>query len=251
MCLIAAAIPGRGEYIRLALEASGTPYTDVANQKQGGYEDVKKAIDQQSIGDADGNPPAFAPPALRIPGGGKDGKTLVIHQTASILSYLGARIEMIPEDEADGLYVDQMTLTALDLSNETHDVHHPIAVSLYYEEQQDEAKKRAEDFRVRRIPKYFSYFERILKGNEKEGGGRLLVGSKLSYADTTLWQVLDGLHFMFPKELKAREEEFPLLIGKFYPGVKEQKQIQAYLQSDRRMQYGMGLFRKYPELDRT
>ena len=123
-------IPGRGEYVRLAFEAAGVPYTDVANQKEGGYSDVQKAIDQKSTGDGDGNPPAFAPPALRVPGGGKDGKTLIIHQTPNILSYLGARIDMIPEDEADGLYVDQMTLTALDLQNEIHDVHHPIAVGV-------------------------------------------------------------------------------------------------------------------------
>ena len=243
-------IPGRGEYIRLAFEAAGVSYTDVANQNPGGYEEVKKAIDRNSTSDADGNPPAFAPPALRVPGGGKDGKTLIIHQTPNILSYLGSRIDMIPEDEVDGLYVDQMTLTALDLSNEAHDVHHPIAVGLYYEDQKEEARKKAEGFRGNRIPKYFSYFERILDGNEKIGGGKYLVGGKLTYADTTIWQIIDGLHFAFPNEVKARESEFPLLLGRFYPSFKEEKGLQEYLKSNRRLEYSMGLFRKYPELDR-
>ena len=116
-------IPGRGEYIRLAFEAVGVPYTDVANDKDGGYDDVLGAIDKNASS-IDGNPPCFAPPALRVPGAGKDGKTLIIHQTPNILSYLGARIGMIPEDEVDGLHVDQITLTALDLNNEAHDTHH-------------------------------------------------------------------------------------------------------------------------------
>ena len=243
-------IPGRGEFIRLAFEAAGVPYTDVANQKEDGYDEVKAVIDLQSTGDSDGNPPAFAPPILRVPGAGKDGKTLIIHQTPNILSYLGARIEMIPEDEVDGLHVDQMTLTALDLANEVHDVHHPIATALYYEEQKDESLQKADDFRKNRLPKFFNYFERILKGNEKHGNGKYLVANRLSYADSTIWQVVDGLYFMFPKEMKAREHEFPLLLGTLYPNFKEEKGIKEYLQSPRRLKYSMGLFRDYPELDR-
>lgn len=240
--------PGRGEFIRLAFEVAGVPYTDVANEKVDGYDDVFKVIDKDSTGDADGNPPSFAPPALRVPGGGKDGKTLVIHQTPNILSYLGSRIDMIPEDEVDGLHVDQMTLTALDLSNEVHDVHHPISIMLYYEDQTEEAKKKATIFRDARLPKYFSYFERILKGNEKQGGGKYLVGDKASYADTTIWQIIDGLYFAYPKEMKARESEFPLLLATFYPNLKDV--LKEYLNSKRRLPYGNGLFRDYPELDR-
>ena len=219
----------------------------MANEKEGGYDDVRKVMDKDSSGDADGNPPVFAPPALRVPGAGKNGKTLVIHQTPNILSYLGARIDMIPEDEVDGLFVDQMTLTALDLNNEAHDTHHPIAVMLYYEDQVGEAKKKAEDFRENRIPKYFSYFERILKGN-KQGDGKYLASEKVTYADTTIWQVIDGLYFAFPNEMKARESDFPILLGTFYPNLKEK--LTEYLSSKRRQQYSQGIFRHYLELDR-
>ena len=45
---------------------------------------------------------------------------------------------MVPEDEPGQMHVSQITQTALDLSNEAHDVHHPIAVGLYYEDQKDE-----------------------------------------------------------------------------------------------------------------
>jgi len=185
-------IPGRGEYIRLPLEASGAAYSDPGNEKNNGNKDVLSLIDQKSLGDDDGNPPVFAPPALRIPGAGKDGKSLLIHQTPTILQYLGPKIGMVPEDDAGQMHVEQMTQTALDLSNEAHDVHHPVAVGLYYEDQKDEALRRSKDFRDNRIPKFFNYFERILKSNEDVGKGQYLVGGKLTYADTTLWQVVDG-----------------------------------------------------------
>lgn len=117
-------------------------------------------------------------------------------------------------------------------------------------DQKDESLRKATDFRENRIPKYFSYFERTLKHNESQGHGKYLVGSKLTYADTTWWQVMDGLHFAFPREMEARRKDYPLLFEKFYPGIKEEKGIKEYLDSDRRLQYSMGLYRHYPELDR-
>lgn len=187
-------IPGRGEYIRLPLEAAGIAYMDVANEQKDGYSVIQAAYDPNSTGDEDGNPPVFSPPALRVAGGGKNGKALVIHQTPNILFYLGPHIGMAPEDEADRLYANQLVLTALDLSNETHDTHHPVAVGDYYENQKEESLRKATDFRENRMPKFFSYFERVLKWNNNNGKGlgQYLVGDKLSYADTTLWQVIDG-----------------------------------------------------------
>lgn len=185
-------IPGRGEYIRLALEAAGIAYSDPANNEEGGYATVLAACDKKSTGDEDGNLPIFSPPALRILGGGKDGKNLLINQTPNILMYLGPRIGMVPEDdEVAKLHINQLTLTALDLSNEAHDTHHPVGVMVYYEDQKEEALRKAQVFRDHRIPKFLDFFERVLKGN-KQGKGQYLVGEKLTYADTTLWQVLDG-----------------------------------------------------------
>lgn len=243
-------VPGRGEFIRLALEAASIPYNDVANNDKKGYSIVQAACSPKSTGDTDGNPPAFAPPALRVPGAGKDGKTLLIYQTPNILIYLGPHLGLAPEDEVERLWVNQNMLTALDLNNETHDTHHPIAVMQYYEDQKEEALKKSKNFRENRIPKYFSFFERVLKGNEETGKGKYLVSDMLTYADTTLWQVMDGLHFAFPKELEARSNDYPLLFGTFYPSIKEEKHLKEYLASDRRLPYSMGVFRHYPELDR-
>lgn len=245
-----ATIPGRGEFIRLALEAVGEPYTDAANASKPGAREVYSRIDRNSTGDEDGNPPHFAPPMLKIPGAGKNGKTLVISQTANILLYLGSKLGLAGEDDVDKYYVNQLVLTVMDLFDENHSTHHPIASSLYYEDQAEEAQKKSKDFRETRIPKFFGFFERVLKGNEEKGHGKYLVGSSLTYADTTFWHVLDGLNFAFPKELKAREKDYPLIFTKFYPGIKEEKGIKEYLASGRRIPFSNGVFRHYPELDR-
>ncbi|KAK9242714.1 hypothetical protein V1506DRAFT_50309 [Lipomyces tetrasporus] len=234
-------IPGRGEFVRLVFEATGTPYIDVSNQETRGYAKAKKLT-------AEGKPPVFAPPALLIHGEGYDGKPLLISQTANILLYLGPKLGLVPEgDEVARYYINGLTLTALDLCNEAHDVHHPIDVAQYYEEQKKEALKRAQAFK-RRISLFLEYFEGVLNSNE-EGAGNYLVGKQLTYADTTLWQVLVGVEFAFPKTVGKVSKSCPLLFSKFKESIKEQKGLQEYLSSDRRLPFSMGIFRYYPELD--
>lgn len=266
-------IPGRAEFVRLAFQAAGVAYSDLANDNpptktdSNGYGIVQQlCINQDSLGE-DGNPPVFSPPALRVQGTGKDGKSLIIHQTPNILLYLGPKLRLVGTEEHELYYVNQLTLTALDLNNEVHDTHHPVAVAKYYEgeccyldskrhvidmytDQKEEALKKATDVRETRIPKYLSYFERALKSNETAGKGKYLVGDKITYADTTLWQLVDGLKYAFPKEMEARSKEFPIIYDTFYPGIKSEKWLADYLDSTKRKPYSMGVFRHYPELDR-
>ncbi|KAK1808573.1 hypothetical protein LTR12_017067 [Friedmanniomyces endolithicus] len=245
--------PGRGEFIRLALEAAQVPYTDVSNSSKEGYSAVQQTcMSPKNLSSSDGNPPVFAPPALRIPAQEGGGKALVIAQTPNILWYLAEKLAFGPRDEAGRYHVQQVVLTALDLNNEMHDTHHPVAVGKYYEEQREEAGRKAQDVRETRIPKYLSYFDRVRQHNERDcgGQGKYLVGEKLSIADTTVWQVLDGLMFAFPKEMEARKKEFPELLGMFYENVKEDGGLKEYLSSKRRLPYSMGVFRYYKELDR-
>lgn len=243
-------IPGRGEFIRLVFEAAGVSYKDPANEtKDGGMDIVASLTNPESVGE-DGNPPVFAPPALKVPGEGKNGGPLLIYQTPAILSYLGERLDLAGTDEAEKMFILSHTLTALDLNNEAHDTHHPVAVSKYYQDQKEEALKKATDFRENRIPKFFGFFERVLKGNEAVGKGKFLVGDKLSYADTTLWHVLSGLEWAFPSELDFRKKDYPLLFGSFYDNVVQTPGIKEYLASERRLRFSMGVYRNYPELDR-
>jgi glutathione S-transferase len=193
---------------------------------------------------------------LRIKSAVSDGNggsaPLVLAQTANILLYLGPILGLAGQAEMDRFFVNQLTLTALDLNDEVHETHHPIAGMQYYEEQKDAALLRSRYFREYRIPKFFGYFERVLRANEAKGKGVFMVGEALTYADTTFWQMVDGMLFAFPKEMEARKEsgEFPLIFDKFYDGVKNIDGIKEYLASDKRMKYSNGIFRHYPELDR-
>jgi glutathione S-transferase len=237
-------IPGRGEHIRLALEEGGATYTDTA-VIQGGINSVLAQIDPKSLGD-EHNPPTCAPPIL------KHGD-LVINQTPNILLYLGPKLSLVPsiEEDEDGIYhVNQLALTALDgLSNEPHDCHHPIASGLYYEDQKVEAKRKSEDYTKNRLPKFLGFFERVLKG-EASKGGEWLYGGRLTYADLVLWQCVDGLKWMFPNAMAKLEKSGEYDgIWAHYERVKGRERIKAYLGSERRQKYGMGIYRHYPELD--
>jgi glutathione S-transferase len=228
-------IPGRGEFVRLALEEVGAPYVDVGRTK-GGEDRMLALMARKGLAH-----PPFAPPFL------KAGK-LLIGQTANILLFLGERHGLAPTQTAGRLWTHQMQLTLADLVVEAHDSHHPIASSLYYEDQRREAKRRAADFIARRMPKFLGYFERVLASNSR--GPAHLVGSRLTYADLSLFQVVAGLQYAFPNAMGrlARRHARVLALAQ---SVAARKRVAAYLASKRRLPFNeQGIFRHYPELDR-
>jgi len=229
-------IQGRGEFVRLALEEAGAGYVDVARQPadQGGGE---RAL-VQTMGDLD--PPPFAPPFL-VSG------TMVIAQTANILLYLGRHHNLAPRDEAGRLWVNQLQLTIADLVEEAHNVHHPIAGSLYYEDQRAAAAQSAVVFRKERMPKFLGYFERILNSGGETGAG--LAGEQLCYADLSLFQVVRGLQYAFPKRMAAMSPDLAAVLA-LAERVERRPNIARYLSSPRRIAFNeQGIFRHYPELD--
>jgi glutathione S-transferase len=225
-------IQGRGEYIRLALEEAGAPYVDVA--RRSGGEDKLIAImeskREQYL--------PFAPPFL------KAGR-LMIAQTANILHYLGPRHGLAPKTEQGRLFVHQLQLTIADFVEEVHNTHHPIGSALYYEDQRKEAKRYSSEFWQRRPQKYLGYFERVLD----RSGGPWLTGRRLSYADLSLFQVVEGLRYAFPKAMQRLEPTIPGVVA-VRDAVAKRKRIAAYLASPRRIPFNeYGIFRHYKELD--
>ena len=228
-------IQGRGEFVRLALEEAGTPYIDVA--RTDGGEDRMLAL----LDDAAQSFPPFAPPFL------KAGRR-VIAQTANILLFLGERHALAPKADAGRLWTHQLQLTLADLVAEVHDTHHPIASSLYYEDQRREAKLRAADFLSHRLPKFLGYFERVLAGNR--AGTATLVGRSTTYADLSLFQVVSGLTYAFPNAMAHLGRRHPQVLA-LHERVATRPRIAAYLASARRIPFNeQGIFRHYPELDR-
>jgi glutathione S-transferase len=226
-------IQGRGEFVRLALEECGADYIDVARTQ--GVKGMLRFL----TGNECATPP-FAPPFLRT-------GALVIGQTANILLYLGAHHGLAPRDEAGRLWAHELQLTLADLLVEFHDSHHPIGSGLYYEEQKPEAARRAADFLHHRLPKFLSYFERVLKQNPAEE--RHLVGDRLSYVDLSTFQVIAGARYAFPRAIKSLAPRFPELMA-LHEQVSRRPRIAAYLASSRRLPFNeQGIFRHYPELD--
>ena len=235
-------IQGRGEFVRLALEAAGAPYVDVArgNAKAGaGVPAMLHYLEDEGV-----RRPPFACPFL------VDGRK-VIGQTAAILLYLGPRLELVPAGEADQLWVHQIQLTLADLVVEAHDTHHPIANSLYYEDQKPAALRRSEDFRRARLPKFMGWCEKVLERNAGNGQRELprMVGGRLTYADLSLYQVVEGLLYAFPIATRRVLRKAPLVTA-LHAGLPGHKRLGAYLASERRIPFNeQGIFRSYPELD--
>lgn len=241
-------IQGRGEFVRLALEAAAAPYVDVARfdagkgsaRGSGGERQGMRAMMRFLDGGKVDRPP-FAPPFL-------EAGRLLIAQTANILLYLGPRHGLAPRSEAGGLWTHQLQLTIADLVAEVHDAHHPIATSLYYDQQRTPAARRTQHLLAERIPKYLGYFERVLARNP--AGPAHLVGAALTYADLSLFQVVAGLEYAFPRAWTAQAGRYRR-VRRLIERVRAQPRIAAYLESPRRIPFNTdGIFRHYPALDR-
>ena len=228
-------IQGRGEFVRLALEEAGADYADVARETGRGK---GVAALMALMTGRDTIRPPFAPPFL------KAGRQ-IIGQTANILAFLGPRHGLVPAGEPGWLWANQLQLTIADLVDEAHDTHHPIASSLYYEDQKAEAKRRSADFVKTRIPKYIAHFEAVLA----RGGGRYLAGGRLTYPDLSLFQAVEGLRYAFPRAMKRIERKHPNVVA-LHDRVAARPRIAAYLASDRRIPFNEdGISRHYRELE--
>jgi glutathione S-transferase len=228
-------IQGRGEFVRLALEELGQSYVDVARRpgRGGGVPAMITLLDGKRV-----KHPPFAPPFLKR-------RELIIGQTANILLFLGIRHGLAPRSDAGRLWTHQLQLTIGDLVAEVHDTHHPIAGGIYYEDQRREAKRRAADFLQHRAPKFLRYFERVLE----HSGGRYLLGRRFTYADLSLFQVVEGLRYAFPKAMTRLEKKIPHVVV-VHDSVAGRARLSAYLASERRIAFNQqGIFRRYKELD--
>lgn len=226
-------IQGRGEFVRLALEEAGADYVDVARRGKSGLRAMTKVLEDRRTAR-----PPYAPPFLKV------GKT-IIAQTALILFYLGPRLNLAPRDEAGRLWAHQLQLTIADLVEHIHDTHHPVSGWLYFEEQRPAARRRTEDFWRYRVPKFLGYFERVLQHNS----GKFMVGGRLSYVDLSLFEIVEGLRYAFPKRMKRFERKVPGLVA-LRDRVAARPRIAAYLTSKRRIPFSQwGIYRYFKELD--
>jgi glutathione S-transferase len=224
-------IQGRGEFVRLALEEAGAEYDDVARMRGPG----RGVAAMMALMKAPRRAP-FAPPFLQA-------GRMVIAQTANILQFLGPRLGLVPAGEADRLWAHQVQLTIADFLVEVHDTHHPIASSLYYGDQRDEALRRTRHFLAERVPKHLGWLESAC------ASGRWALGARPSYVDLSIFQVVEGMRYAFPRAMKRAERRLKRLAA-IHDRVAARPNVAAYLASPRRIAFNeMGIFRRYPELD--
>ena len=175
-------LQGRGEFVRLALEAAGAPYVDVARG-----------------------------------------------------------------DEAAGLGMPAMEHYLEDPSV----ARPPFACPFLIAKSRPEAARRARDFRRTRLPKFLAWFEAVLERNPRNQGRAMphLVGARLSYADLSLFQWVDGLLYALPKAGRKGLDKAPL-VRALHAGVARHQRVAAYLAGDRRVPFSEeDVFRRYPPLD--
>jgi len=75
------------------------------------------------------------------------------------------------------------------------------------------------------------------------------LGRRLSYADLSLFQLVAGMRYAFPKAMRPLERKIPAVIA-VHDAVAKRPRLAAYLASSRRIPFNeFGIFRHYDELD--
>ncbi len=226
-------IQGRGEFVRLALEEAGADYVDVARGRGG------TAALMKLLGGEKASRPPFAPPFL------KAGK-LVIAQTANILLYLGAAPP--PCARGRGRQAVGQPAPAHHRRLPGRDPRHPPPDLL-----QPLLRRPARRSRAPRgiFPEAArAQIPRLFRARASRAiGGRFLAGAKLSYPDLSLFQIVAGMRYAFPRAMLRLEKNLPR-VRELHDAVAARPRIEAYLASKRRIPFNrQGIFRHYPELD--
>ena len=226
-------LPGRGEYARLLLEALELPYRDLGRSNG-----VRAVLAQR--GAVDPGPPGFAPPML-IDDSTEPPRRVA--QTAAVLQYIDDVYGPFGDPAIDRYAKLHLNLTLLDIVAEAHDTHHPIDVSLTYEQQADAALARARAFQQNRIPRFLS----LLEQTARDTGGDGLLGG-LCVVDLVLAHTIRGLQYAFPAATAATLRQTPR-IAAITDAALAVPAVAAYRASDRFLAFDeTGIFRHYAEL---
>jgi glutathione S-transferase len=184
--------------------------------------------------------PPLAPPFLQ------DGP-LLIGQVGAILQHLGPALKLVPRNAALQVWTQQIQLTIGDLVAEVHALHAAADGDPGGGDQRPGAHRRAAAFCGERLPAFLQWCETILRRNP--AGSRHLVGGKLSYADLSLFQLVQGLRHACPRAAGRALSAAPGVVA-LHDRVADQPRVAAYLRSPRRLPFNeQGLFRHDPDLD--
>jgi glutathione S-transferase len=201
---------GRAELLRVLLEDAGVDYDYVSLPFHMGKEWAELKAQFMAAGKlAFGQVPLYEEPGL----------TLV--QSSAIARHLARKHGYNGTNAHEEALIDQANEGVVDMLND-------FAKAVFFTpaEQQAEAKEKLVK---ETLPSHLTNFEKLL---EKNGNNGFLVGSKLSYADLSLWV---SLRLVFNNVEGTSEDSllgaFPA-VKKLYTTVSERDCIKAYVASN-------------------
>ena len=142
--------------------------------------------------------PPFAPPFL------KAGRLVIAH-TANILFFLGARLGLAPKDDASRSSGESIAAHHRRLGRRGARYASSGRKQLVLRRAEARSERASGEFQSgERLPKFLNYFERVLERN----GRRVLAGNVVSYPDLSLFQMIEGLRYAFPRAMKKQERKY-------------------------------------------
>lgn len=230
---------GRAEFPRCMLEDAGVDYSQ-SNEGMYGPNGTMDAF--RGSGDAvkasdDAVFPTFFPPALwhRPEGGGQE---VCINQVGAIVVYLGEVLGYSPASAAERARADAITQNALDYISAGRLSFHPVKGTMSYNDQKEEGDKASAEWLAGRAGVFLQHFEKVLKRNDAPTSP-VAGGAAVTYADFTLYHVLDATKSQFNNEKYGMfwdNLDAPALKA-FYGNMCERPNLKAYRSSGRFVPY--------------
>ena len=231
-------IQGRGEFVRLALEAAGAPYVDIARERGAGR-GVKALMAMLEGAAAPANPVRARLSCATAASSSRMSPTFsTISAPSSALRRRTRRAASSPT----GCSSRSPIFVA-----EVHDTHHPISTDLYFEDQRQEAKARAGAFLRHRVPKYLGYFERVLSDNP--AGPAHAVGARSHDRRPVAVPGLGGHGLRLPARIRRTPTGFIRRWRRSRRRSRSCRTSPRYLASDRRIPFNE--FGHFPPLSRA
>ena len=116
-------------------------------------------------------------------------------QTPVICKFLGKEFGLYPDNAIDEAKAEQINTTIHDFIGEGRLAFHGKDFLASYYTQMEETKPYIKRFVETRLPRYLSYFEKVLVFNN--GGDGFVIGNKLTYVDLGLLHVLRATESQF------------------------------------------------------
>ena len=189
-------IQGRGEFVRLALEEAGADYVESPAGRAGAacrHDETARGQGQRAA-------------ALRA--AVSQGRKVVIAQTANILLYLGSRLTSRRATRPENC--GPISCSSPSPTRRANPRHPSSGVGLaLFRGAAPGGAAAHPGFPALPGAEIF----RLFRARAEEHGGTYMVGRRTSYVDLSMFEIVEGLRYAFPKRMKRFEKKVPGLVA--------------------------------------